>query len=382
MAQYLRKNLQIGSMLVEAGIALALFSLVGLATITTLSVSEDAVQSADLLFQAQLMARNILEDFSFTALESIREFSTSTNSTGSTSRIFTTNYTKQYITQCLIHSSSTVTWLDRREKHLTFNNVYVDTKEMLANGGDCALDYSNNPIASGADLALFPAQTISADVDRIEKIAYTAASTTSNQLNVFQISSSSSPHYITSQSLPGVTGSYPGGRSIYYFNNTVYIATHRTAGNEFHIFDVTTPTNPKWLGSKEINHNINAVIIRDSYAYLGTSGNTKNIIILDISNPKNILILNSLSFLGSEDTLSIALIGDRLFIGRKKGTISSHPDFLICNIANPSNPILIGNIYLHENINTITVQGDIAYLETDSGIKKINIHDPAHMSII
>ncbi len=201
-------------------------------------------------------------------------------------------------------------------------------------------------------------------IDAAGNMIYAATNSTSSQLTVLDDSNPSNPHVVTTATLPGVSpiGSYPGGTSIYYYNSRVYVGTHRTAGNEFHIFDVTNPDSPTWLGSLELNHNINAIFVRDNVAYLGTSGNTKDIIVLDVSKPAGITQLSSVAFVGNEDTLSINLLGPYLYVGRAKETAPGQAEFNILDISNPSQPILTGSLALNDSVMAIAVSNNRAYL--------------------
>lgn len=203
-------------------------------------------------------------------------------------------------------------------------------------------------------------------------------------MQVVSISDPTSLHVVKKVSLPNVSGSYPGGLSIFYYNQRVYVGVHRTAGHEFHIYDVKDPTSLTWLSSIELNHNINHVIIRGNYAFLATSGNTKSIIILDISNPAKIKEVSSLAFLGNEDTLSLFVSGNLLFAGRAKGTQTTHPEFYIINIANPVAPQVLGSYKLNKSVTGIQFYNNLAFLSltgSPSEIKILKIEDPQEIQL-
>ncbi|MDQ3077062.1 MAG: hypothetical protein M3Q63_03370 [bacterium] len=198
-------------------------------------------------------------------------------------------------------------------------------------------------------------------IDVTSEYAYIAARGTENQFHIINIQDPYNPILSSKTSLPGVAGSYPDAISIFYYNSKVYIGTHRTAGREFHIFDVASPANPKWLGSLEVNHNINAIAVRGNYAYLATSGNTKDLIVLNIENPSRIAIASSLSFLGNEDTLSLHLLGNTLYSGRAKSIDKNHPEIVILNIQNPLQPLVTGSIHIGAKIENLKMGGTTLY---------------------
>jgi hypothetical protein len=195
------------------------------------------------------------------------------------------------------------------------------------------------------------------DVDTAGSYSYIASDGPLYQFKVIDHTNSSSPYIIAQSTLPGVSGSFPHATSIFYYKSKVYVGTHRTAGNEFHVYDVSIPSLPQWLGSLELNHNVNSISVKDSYAYLGTSGNSKDIIIIDINDPKHMKIESSLSFLGNEDTLSVFLMGTILYAGRSKSTSTTVPDTITMDISDPLFPYIITQQHTGFTIKNILASG-------------------------
>ena len=181
-----------------------------------------------------------------------------------------------------------------------------------------------------------------------------------NQLYTLNLSPASSP---ISNSLPNVSGSYPAGRSIFVYDNHVYVGTHRTAGNEFHIFK--NPQQPQWLSSLEINHNINQISIKDNTAYLATSGNTDDVILVDISNPSAPKKIGSIQFPGTADTLTEYILGKTLYAGRRSNKKSSEPELIACDISSTS-PAIISSKYISSDILGILAEGNYIFFISNS----------------
>lgn len=228
------------------------------------------------------------------------------------------------------------------------------------------------------------------DVDGFGDYAFVANDEATNQLIVIDMSDLYNPVDVASVSLPGVGGAEPEGRQIYYYDNKVYIGTRLTAGPEFHIFDVSDPTNPVHLGSRELNHSVRKIIVRDSYAYLATSGNSDELIILDVSNPASILPFfpgvgnpEAMNYdaPGNQDGMSLYLLSNKLYLGRERGTGANH-DFLVLDVQDPNNVTLLGSTLLNLNPNTavtgIIVSGDLAFVVTSDqgeGFMILDIED-------
>lgn len=204
---------------------------------------------------------------------------------------------------------------------------------------------------------------------------------------------SSGPSLIASaeRTLPGVAGASPQGRSIYYYSSYVYMGTHRTAGKEFHIYDVADPSNPQWKGSIELNHNVNNIIVRDQLvggtkkriAYLATSGNTKDIFVLDVSNPASPAVLTSIDVGGNEDAEVIWVLGNYLYLGKDKG---SGDDLFILDVSNPTSPSIKSSIDIQMKtgaaIRGLRVVGGLAFVGTTDSTQPFQVWDVSDLSNI
>ncbi len=248
-------------------------------------------------------------------------------------------------------------------------------------------------------------------VDAIESPSYFYAFVASNdltttplkQLMVIQEAKdlSTAPVVVASATLPAVSGtcpnSCPQGRSIYFYGNFLYVGTHRllTGGaNEFHVFDVSDPLHPVWVGSKKLNHNINTIKVRTQMvggvqkkiAYLATSGNTTDLIVLDVTNPASIPApLALMDVGGTQDAETLDVVGAYLYLGKDRNP--SGPEFFVIDVSNPSSPQLKGSADISMQsgsiISTVRVIGSLAFIgTTDSNdpFQVWNISDPLNMT--
>ncbi len=205
-------------------------------------------------------------------------------------------------------------------------------------------------------------------VDVADGYAYLAVTGSTSQLQVIDVHDVTHPSIVATRSLPGVSGSYPSGLSVRYYAGRVYVGTHRTAGSEFHIFDVTIPTNPRWLGSVWLNHNIYDIAVSRGYAYLAASGNTSNIIVVDVHDPVHPIKVASVTFTGAEYTNRVFLLGSILYAGRRKGSTPSHPELVALNVANPRAPTIIASSSLAAQVNDIRAIAHHLLVATNAGI--------------
>lgn len=237
-------------------------------------------------------------------------------------------------------------------------------------------------------------------VNAIENYAFVASASTTGQLQVIDINNLSNPVRVdgATRQLLGVDpgGSYPEGRSIYYFDEKVYVGTNETAGPEFHVFDVSDPENPIHEGSVELTHNVHDIMVLGDYAYIASSGNGCELIVINISNPS--LMINPcpappippnatvFDAPGNADGTALYILGSTVYLGRER-TVSGD-EFFILNVSDLANITTIGsqNISLKPNTEIVglIIKEPLAFIvTTDStaGFQVWNIFDPADIQL-
>jgi hypothetical protein len=205
---------------------------------------------------------------------------------------------------------------------------------------------------------------------------------------------STAPAIIASETLPGVSGTCPAfcpqGRSIYYFAHYVYVGTHRTGGKEFHIFDVSNPASPVWKGSIELNTNVNDIMVKDQLvsgvakriAYLAIAGNSKDLEMLDVTDPAAISVYSSINVGGTADAEVLYALGTTVYVGKDRD--ASGPDLFGVNVYNPSSPVVIGSADIPmksgAGIFGLNVVGKLAFVGTTDSTDPFqvwNIENPS-----
>ncbi len=162
-------------------------------------------------------------------------------------------------------------------------------------------------------------------IDVVDGFLFTANNSSTTQLAILRAETDANSRdlnleLVATSTLPGVSGVRPEAVSIFYADSKIYIGTKRTAGHEFHIFDVSNPQWPEWLGSREMNHNINDIVVSDGYAFLATSGNVRDLIVLDVRDPQRVSEALTVDLPGTEDGRSVQISANVVFLGRYKGT--------------------------------------------------------------
>lgn len=225
--------------------------------------------------------------------------------------------------------------------------------------------------------------------------ALTAGSTAiPSQFQVINIGTITSPSLVATRSLDISSSDanfVPNATAIFYYGGKIYIGTHRTGGKEFQIFRGVSPYDR--LGSLEIDHNVNDIVVDGDYAYLATSddgcmsppcapnSHAGELMIVNI-NPDSPDYLVHPDITGTWydakshfDATSLFLLGNKIYLGRVGGNYinSEAYNFLVLDISNPDSIILLGSKFIPDNnspnkaagIKALHIVSDFAFIATD-----------------
>jgi hypothetical protein len=132
--------------------------------------------------------------------------------------------------------------------------------------------------------------------------------------SAFQLSTTSPTKAVT------VTGQSAAATSLSFRNGYAYLGLQKTAGGtEFNIIDMHNPRHPRWSGGVAIGRQVSSIYIAGSYAFLATDDNSRELVIIDISDASNPFIRTSLDASGSTNFglgTSVWSNGDVTLLGR------------------------------------------------------------------
>lgn len=110
------------------------------------------------------------------------------------------------------------------------------------------------------------------------------------------------------------------GNSIFYKDGLIYLGLTKTgSGPEFNIIDVHNPALPSRVGSYTLGATIYSVTVVGDLAYLATKDNSKELVVLNVSNPTNPTLASSYNASGAAGFgfgQTLYTIGDSLYFGR------------------------------------------------------------------
>ncbi|MBU4369712.1 hypothetical protein KKG58_03025 [Patescibacteria group bacterium] len=162
------------------------------------------------------------------------------------------------------------------------------------------------------------------------------------------------------------------GLNVFVVDDIAYLVTNVNNQEEFYALDVSNPEGEiTQLGSLEIGATINEMDISDGYAYLATEGNNKELTVVRLTD---ITEVNTFDIAGNGDMTSIQIVGDIAYMGRES---SGEAEFYALDITDPEGIITeINSIDLGgDDVETIFIYGDSAYVGTDNADKEVIIID-------
>jgi type II secretory pathway pseudopilin PulG len=222
-------------------------------------------------------------------------------------------------------------------------------------------------------------------------IAFAGSSSSTAQLIVLNVSDPAAPARILSANpLPDVGGSEPGADSVFYYDERVYVGTKRTLGNEFHIFDADLSgllnDPPSHLGSIELNHSVRDITVRRDFAYLATSADLCELIVLDVSAPSAMTnpcpagggTENVFDASGDMDGRALFAGFGEVILGRDRAGVLG--DVLVLDTTNPEAPLLRGLINVglefgNDRVSAVARRGDIVVMGTTDASRSIEFWD-------
>jgi len=434
-----------GSSILEALIALAVLTLGISAVIMLVFANQTLKLDSETAGEALYKAKDVLED---KRALSHQDFNSVVPISFPLDSIYSKEFAAADLTPCRKEVTSRITWSTEqaRPQKIELKTDLVDIPGAFALGSDCdsgitddfdnprglvseplggqgatSIDAVNNrlyvtsnkfPPLHNVDLFIYDFDPILVsltpvaaldldqglnDVDVAGNYAYLASASTTGQLQVVDLAAMARIDSATRQ-LPETTTAI--GQKIFFYNNKIYIGTQylacpptcpSTQNNEFHIYDVSTPSSPNWQGSVNINHNVNDIFVSGDFAYLATSDINHELMVINI-NPSSSDYLKhpddtgfGYDAPGSHDGSSVYILGNKVYLGRKQNTPSSSDDFFILN----KNDVLDGVSTSDGLINSldlgiqngalvtgIIVRGQLAFIGLDDpafGLKILNI---------
>ena len=163
---------------------------------------------------------------------------------------------------------------------------------------------------------------------------------------------------------------FEGGTSsaVSVVDNKLYISNYRSFGggdHDFRVYGLDNPAQPGFLGIyDDLNLGVRGHLVRNDLAYLSNSG---NFVILDVRNPDNIELVNTL-YGGWDSAHKMDLVGDTIYLA----TMST--GLRILDITNEASPVIIGEFDTEGETFSAKYHDGLVYLaDYDQGLRIIDV---------
>lgn len=447
-----------GSMTLEILLALSIIVFC-IVTVITLSFGNQSLTiDSEINNEAIYIAKNLIEGarrLSRQDYNSVISLSETKNSAG---LIYTKNLNVRDLTPCKKEILSSVSWttIPEKSQKVEFTTYLGDSMTMLSLGGDCTMDPSTSAWSNPAQFASetlnsnkptsidsldkiayigtdsppylsiidtsqatqgqtngealtfinsFQATNVINDIDAInltttagvnKKYVFAAINSVTNQLQIIDVTDPHKPTSVASVSLsPCVSGSFPQGWIVYYYDKRLYVTTRYTAGPELHIFNVSNPSSPTEYGSGackgiELGDTVNDFIVRDQiiagvkrrFIYMATDESDKELRVFEVTGDfvTEILAANQ-NLSGEQNGQSIFSVGNKLYFGRQ--STPTGPELYIFDSHDPTLGLpLLGSKDVGTGVNNIRVIDTLAFISTPKSGKEFQIWNIANPSNI
>jgi len=242
------------------------------------------------------------------------------------------------------------------------NYAYLITSDSTENFMVIDISVPDNPsLVSAISVAGTPTNLFIFD-----NYAYITSNDDAEELQIIDIAKPSSPTIVSSYDAPGDADA----NGVYVKEKTAYIVRVYQKSKEFEAIDISNPTYPTELGTLDLGETGYELVVSEKYAFIASSGNTKELQVVNISDPTSMSIDSSLDLPGKNDATTIALSGESLFIGQGK-------NFITVNIAVPKEPVLLGELGVSGSINDISLDlaGNYIFLADQDSSAEFQVVD-------
>jgi prepilin-type N-terminal cleavage/methylation domain-containing protein len=143
---------------------------------------------------------------------------------------------------------------------------------------------------------------------------------------------------ITNPALPVLAGVYDDAgnddaRGVYVVGNYAYVTF--ASGVDFAVVDVSNPALPVLAGSLDVANVPNEVVVSVKYAYIASSSNTTEVLVVNVNVPANPALAGVLNLPGNTDANTVSMNGNSLYVGQGN-------TLRVVDTSNPLAPVLSG----------------------------------------
>lgn len=145
------------------------------------------------------------------------------------------------------------------------------------------------------------------------------------------------------------------------------------------VFDVSVPASPVLIDQLDIGQDgINSIAKGDGYLVAASANNSREFMVLDITDPTNVSLIGYTNLSGDTDALTVTTFGSTAYLGRDDG---GTPEIYAYDLAVPGTPSLLATFESPSEINDFTRSDNYVFAATSAesqDVIVIDATDPIH----
>lgn len=198
--------------------------------------------------------------------------------------------------------------------------------------------------------------------------AYVSNTDNAQELQIIDISTPATPTVVGTFNATGNADA----QGVYVVAATVYLVRDTSAADEFNIINVATPSAPISVGSLNLTAIGYEVWVSGTKAYVASGENSQEMQVIDITTPATPSIVGSYDVSGNTDALTIAGLGNTVFLGHAANTY-------ILDVSTPTSPAPISSFAGAGTVNDIALNfgnsNTYVYFVTANSNKEFELFD-------
>lgn len=163
--------------------------------------------------------------------------------------------------------------------------------------------------------------------------------------------------------------------------STAYLVRASSNQDELFTLDISDPASLSLRSSMNLGSSANEVVKMGNYAYVATDDQNGELKVINVTNPGSLSTKGTYNILGNINLLTIAGFGNTVLAGGSNGIL------YIFDVSNSAVPVLRGQFAAGGSVNDVAVGKDntLAFLATSSATKElqaVNITDTSNPSLV
>lgn len=203
--------------------------------------------------------------------------------------------------------------------------------------------------------------------------AYITSNSDTRELQIINVANPASPVFAGVYDDAG----NDDARGVHIAGNYAYVSF--ASGVDFAVVDVTNAALPVLAGSLDIANVPNEVFVSGNYAYIASTSNTMEVLVVDVSVPANPILASVLNLPGNIDANTVSMESNNLYVGQGN-------TLRVVDASNPLALALSGSLIVGNAITDIALDfgfgGDLLFLSNSDNATEFTVVDVNPVPVI